>query len=139
MTEIKTRPNDQCVEAFWARIEDETWRRDALRVDQIMSEVTGEPATIWGESIVGYESSHYRYATGREGDWFLVGFSPRIHNVTLYLVDGFDAYASMLARLGKHKIGKSCLYLKQLRDIDPVVLRELIRQSVAHVRATNTP
>lgn len=139
MTEIKTRPNDQRVEAFLARIEDERRRLDALRVAQIMTEVTGEPATMWGESIVGYGRSHYRYATGREGDWFLVGFSPRKHNVTLYLVDGLDAYASLLARLGKHKIGKSCLYLKQLSDVDPVVLRELIRQSVAHVRATNTP
>lgn len=139
MTEIKTRPNDQRVEVFLARIEDETRRLDALRIDQIMTEVTGEPAKMWGESIVSYGSSHYRYATGREADWFLVGFSPRKHNVTLYLIDGFNAYASLLARLGKHKIGKSCLYLKQLSDVDPVVLRELIRQSVAHVRATNTP
>ncbi len=139
MAEIKTKPNEQSVDAFLAGIEDDTRRQDAQRIDQIMAEITGEPPKMWGESIVGYGTSHYRYATGREADWFLIGFSPRKQNLSLYLVDGFDAYAPLLARLGKHTIGKSCLSIKRLRDVDQAVLAALIEQSVAHVRATNTP
>lgn len=139
MTDIKTKPSEQSVDAFLAGIADDTRRRDAQRIDRIMTEITGESPKMWGERIVGYGTSHYRSATGREADWFLIGFSPRKQNLSLYLVDGFDAYTTLLARLGKHTIGKSCLAIKRLRDVDLTVLTALIERSVAHVRATNTP
>lgn len=139
MTEIKTKPNEQSVDAFLARLDDDTRRRDDQRIDQIMTKITGESPTMWAGSIVGYGTSHYRYATGREVEWFVIGFSPRKQNQSLDLVDGFDAYAPLLARLGEHTIGKSCLSIKQLSDVDQAVLIELCEQSVAHVRATNTP
>ena len=88
---------------------------------------------MWGDSIVGFGSYRYKYASGRQGDWMLTGFSPRKQNLTLYIMSGFDDYESLLADLGKHKTGKACLYIKKLEDIDLVVLRELVRQSVAHM------
>lgn len=89
---------------------------------------------MWGSSIVGFGSYHYQYASGREGDWPIVGFSPRKQNLTLYIMNGFDRYESLLARLGKHKTGKSCLYLNKLEDVDLQLLRELIQESVAYMK-----
>lgn len=92
---------------------------------------------MWGDSMIGFGSYHYKYASGREGEWFLVGFAPRKQNLTLYIMAGFEQYDALMARLGKHSTGKSCLYIKRLADIDQAVLRELVSQSVAHMRATN--
>jgi hypothetical protein len=92
---------------------------------------------MWGDSIVGFGRYHYHYASGREGDWFLTGFSPRAQNLTLYIMSGFSRYDDLMSKLGKHTNGKSCLYLKRLADIDLEVLSELIKQSVAHMSATN--
>jgi hypothetical protein len=90
---------------------------------------------MWGETIVGFGSYHYKYASGREGDWFLAGFSPRKANLTLYIMSGFSRYDELLADLGKHKTGKSCLYIKTLKDVNPDVLREMIEKSIDAVRS----
>jgi hypothetical protein len=102
-----------------------------------MQEVTGETPTMWGDTIVGFGSYHYKYASGREADWMLTGFSPRKQNLTVYIMAGFAQYNDLLARLGKHSTGSSCLYIKKLQDIDLAVLHELVSQSVAHMKATN--
>jgi hypothetical protein len=101
---------------------------------KLLRDITGERATMWGDSIVGYGSYHYKHATGREGDMPLAGFSPRKQALTLYIMAGFDRYDEILSRLGKHKHGKSCLYVKKLEDIDLDVLRELVTASVEHMK-----
>lgn len=133
MSELKTQKNDANVEAFLNSVENEKRREDGFVVLDLMKEVTGEEPTMWGTSIVGFGSYHYKYASGREGDWFVVGFSPRKQNMTLYIIDGFDNYNTLLAKLGKHKTGKSCLYINKIEDVDQDVLRELVKQSVESV------
>jgi hypothetical protein len=98
-----------------------------------MKQVTGEEARMWGDSIVGFGSYHYKYASGREGDWFLTGFSPRKQAITLYIMAGFEQYDGLLNKLGKYTTGKACLYIKKLEDIDTNTLVELVKQSVAHM------
>lgn len=137
MTELKTQPTDQSVEAFLNNVEDERRRQDCFTVLEIMRDVTGAEPKMWGNSIVGFGEYHYTYASGREGDWMLTGFSPRKQNLTLYIMAGFDAYDDLLQRLGKHKTGKSCLYIKKLADVDLDVLRTLVQQSVHHMIRTN--
>lgn len=132
MAELKTKQTDQDVLAFLNRIENEQRRQDCLAVLQLMQEVTGFEPRMWGESMVGFGSYHYKYATGREGDAMLVGFSPRKDNLTLYLMIGFEQHDSLMSQLGKFKTGKSCLYVKKLSDIDTQVLRQLVQQSVDH-------
>jgi hypothetical protein len=134
MAKLKTQPQDGDVETFLQRVPNEQRRADALRILEIMRELTGEPGQMWGPSIVGFGSYHYRYASGREGDWFQTGFSPRKQNLSLYIMAGFERYEGLLAKLGKHKTGKSCLYINKLADIDEAVLREMIAQSVAYIR-----
>ncbi len=101
-----------------------------------MKEITGEEPTLWGDSIVGFGRYHYTYESGREGDWFLTGFSPRKQNLTLYIMAGFDDYDDLMNKLGKYKTGKSCLYVKKLQDIDLPILKQLIKQSVVHTSKT---
>ncbi len=137
MAELKTQRNDGDVEAFLNAIPDEKKRADAFAVLELMKRATGEEPVMWGDAIVGFGAYHYRYASGREGDWFLVGFSPRKQNLTLYIMAGFDDYDALMTRLGKHKTGKSCLYINKLADVDPAALEELVRRSVVHVRETN--
>jgi hypothetical protein len=137
VAELKTKPTDQSVEIFLNSIEDDKKRADAFAILALMKEVTGEEPKMWGDSIVGFGSYHYRYATGREGDYFLTGFSPRKKNLTLYIMAGFDQYEALLNRLGKYKTGKSCLYVNKLEDIDLQTLRKLVKQSVEHMVATN--
>lgn len=131
---LKTRPSGASVERFLASIDDEGRRRDARKIAKLLREVTGSPPKLWGPSIVGYGSYHYRYASGREGDWFEAGFSPRRENLVVYVMSGFAPHADALKRLGRHSKGKSCLYLKRLDDVDLGVLRELVTASVARVR-----
>jgi hypothetical protein len=138
MAELKTRETNADVAEFISSIPDERKRVDAIMIVNLMTEVTGESPRMWGDSIVGFGRYHYRYESGREGDWFLTGFSPRKQNLTLYIMSGFDQYEELRAQLGKHSVGKSCLYIKKLADIDEPTLRELIRQSVNHMRAANT-
>ena len=126
----KTRPTDADVGAFLESVPDERRRDDAKTVCRLMHEVTGEEPVLWGTSIVGFGSTALRYASGRELDWPVVAVSPRKAATTVYLMDGFEERDDLLARLGPHSIGKSCLYLKRLSDVDLDVLRELIVESV---------
>jgi hypothetical protein len=125
------RRTDAPVAAFLAQVPDERRRADAHRLCALMREITGEPPVMWGTSIVGFGSYHYRYASGREGDSALASFSPRSQHLVIYLVGEFeDRHRSALARLGPHKTGKGCLYIKRLDDVDTEALRELIDRSV---------
>lgn len=126
-----TVPTDASVDDFLAAVPDERRRADAERLCAILREVTGEPAVMWGPSIVGFGSYRYSYESGRTGDWPLVGFSPRKQQLVVYLVGGFEQrHASVLAQLGPHKTGKGCLYLKRLDDVNESALRELIDRTV---------
>jgi hypothetical protein len=137
MAELKTKPTAASVEAFLDAIADEGRRRDCRTILKIMKRATGSPPKMWGKSIVGFGSYHYRYATGREGDWFVVGFSPRKQDLTLYLMGaGFTGYGALLKKLGQHKTGRACLYLKRLADVDLDALRELVEASVAQIART---
>jgi hypothetical protein len=138
MATLKTTPNRASVAAFLAAIPDEDRRRDCRRVVQLMKRVTRAQPKMWGPSIVGFGSYHYKYESGREGDWFLAGFSPRKSDLTLYIMSGFPQHEALMKRLGKHKTGKSCLYIKRLADIDEGVLEELVRRSVAYVAERST-
>jgi Domain of unknown function (DU1801) len=137
MAENKTKANDQNVQAFLEKVEDEKKREDCFTLLRLMEEVTGKQAKMWGDTIVGFDQYHYQYASGREGDSFLAGFSPRKQNLTLYIMAGFDEYEPLLSKLGKHSTGKSCLYLKSLKDVDMAILREMVQRSVEHMRKTN--
>ena len=129
MAELKTRPSRRSVEAFLRRVKDERRRRDAFSLLRLMREATGSEPEMWGDSIVGFGRYQYRYESGREGEWFLTGFSPRKQDLTLYIMSGFDRYDALLKKLGNHKTGKSCLYLKSLSEVDLPTLKKLIKQS----------
>ena len=133
--ELKTKPNELSVEEFLKGIEDEKRRADAFQLLGIFERVTGEEPKMWGPSIIGFGSRLLKYESGRELDWMITGFSPRKANLTLYIMNGFAKYDEHLKRLGKHKTGVSCLYIKRLSDADPDVLEDLIRDSVAYVRS----
>lgn len=138
MADLKTKRTNASVEAFLNAIPDATRRQDCLTVLKIMKQATKVEPKMWGPSIVGFGSYHYEYASGREGDWFLTGFSPRKQDLTLYIIAGFKRYDALMGKLGKHKTGKSCLYIKRLADIDLVVLRELIEDSTKHLVQSHT-
>ena len=123
---LKTQKTAASVEAFLASIADDARREDCRTVLALMKGATGEEPRMWGESIVGFGSYHYRYATGREGDWFVMGFSPRKRDLTLYISAGVERYPGILSRLGRYATGRSCLYIKRLADVDPAVLGELV-------------
>lgn len=137
MAELKTRENDQSVDAFLALVEDPRKRADCYTLIDLMQAAVGEKPRMWGDAIVGFGRYRYTYATGRTGEWPLVAFSPRKQNLTLYIMAGFDNYEELLGRLGKHTTGKSCLYVKRLSDLNMDALKTLIEASVAHMQATN--
>ena len=137
MADMKTKETDASVEAYLNQVEDEKKREESFQILELMREVTGEEPKMWGDSMVGFGSYHYRYESGREGDMFLAGFAPRKRNFSLYIMAGFEEYDDLLQRLGKHKTGKSCLYVNKLADVDLQVLRELVRASVEHMRETH--
>lgn len=136
MAELKTKQNKASVSAFLNAIDDKQKRADAKKIASMMRAATGSRAKMWGTAIVGFGSYHYKYASGREGDWMLVGFSPRKQNLTLYIMPGFSKFDALMAKLGKHSTGKSCLYIKRLADVDTKVLEKLITGSVKHMRKT---
>lgn len=138
MAELKTKPTEQSVEAFLQGVDDEQKRQDSLTVLELMRQITGEEPKMWGSSMVGFGSYHYKYNSGHEGDSFLTGFSPRKQNLTLYITSGFEQFEPLLQKLGKHTTAKSCLYIKRLKDIDLPTLEELIRQSVQYMKQTWT-
>ena len=133
MAELKTQPTNESVTDFIDGIADDAKRRDCRTIMKIMRKVTKARPKMWGSNIVGYGKYRYKYASGREGEWFTAGFSPRAQNLTLYIMSGFREYATLMKKLGKHKTGKSCLYIKKLDDIDRPTLRELVALSVKHV------
>ena len=130
MAELKTKLNDGSVEDFLNAVEDEEKRKDSFELLKMMGEISGEPAKMWGKDIVGFGTYHYVYASGREGDWMLSGFSPRKASLSIYLMAGFDQLGDELTALGKHKSSKGCLYVKRLSDIDVKVLRKMIKKSI---------
>ena len=131
MAEIKTRVTRASVDKFLQQIRDEKKREDCYAILKIMKKATRADPKMWGTSIIGFGNYHYVYESGREGDWFITGFSPRAQNLTLYMMGGFDA--ELLKKLGKYKTGKGCLYIKKLEDIDQKVLSELISKSVRNL------
>ncbi|BES63892.1 hypothetical protein SANA_03310 [Gottschalkiaceae bacterium SANA] len=130
MAELKTKMNDGSVEDFLNQVEPVSKREDSYRILKMMEEISGAKPKMWGSSIIGFGQTHYKYASGREGDWFQIGFSPRKQNLTLYVMTGYDKYEELLAKLGKYKTGVSCLYLKHLDDVDEKVLREMLKRTV---------
>lgn len=138
MSDLKTKQNEQSVDAFLGQVPDERKRADSYRILEIMKAATGEEPKMWGDSIVGFGSYHYKYESGREGDWFLTGFSPRKRNLTLYIMPGFDDYSEILDDLGKYKTGKSCLYINKLEDVELEVLEKLVNRSVEHMQKTSS-
>ena len=136
MAELKTKKTKKSASAFLKAIDDVGKRKDAETVMKIMKRVTKATPTMWGENIVGFGSYHYVYDSGREGDWFVAGFSPRKRNLTLYIMSGFKRHGMLMKKLGKFKNGRSCLYINRLDDIDLNVLEELVTESVKYVKKT---
>ena len=134
MSELKTKPTDASVPAYLDGIADPVRRADCQQVVELMRRVTGHEPRIWGTGMIGFGTYRYKYATGREGDWPLSAFASRKDNLTIYLMAGAERFPALLGKLGKHKTGKSCLYLKRLSDVDVGVLEELVRSSVNQVR-----
>ena len=136
MAELKTKATQASVSEFLNAVEDDERRKDCKTVAKIMQKATGAKPKMWGPSIIGFGDHHYKYASGRELDWFLTGFSPRKKDLTLYIMPGFARYNDLMASLGKHSTGKSCLYIKRLSDVDTNVLEKLVTESVEHMKAS---
>ena len=134
MSKLKTTQNEADVNAFLDAVENPRRRADARQVLDLIQAVTGEPPKMWGSSIVGFGSYHYRYASGREGDWPVAGFSPRKQNLVIYIMPGFSDYGDLLGKLGKFRTGKSCLYVNKLDDVDLELLEQLVRESVKEMK-----
>jgi hypothetical protein len=137
MAEMKTKPTPADVDAFIASVENPTKREDARTLVKLLGEVTGEAPVMWGPNIVGFGDYHYKYASGRSGDTFVLGFSPRKQNLTLYFPGYLEEQQPILDKLGKHSVGKGCLYIKRLSDTDPNALRRLLESAVSKHRERN--
>jgi len=135
VAENKTKENSASVDDFLSAVANPVRRADAITIKLMMERITGWPATMWGNAIVGFGRYHYRYDSGREGDYMRTGFSPRKENLVVYIMPGYGDYSEQLARLGKHKTGKSCLYINKLADVDLAVLEEVIRASLDEMAA----
>ena len=134
MAELKTKQTEASVEDFLNKISDESMRADSEKISQLMERATGEKPRMWGASIIGFGKQHLKYESGRELDSMEIGFSPRKQNLTLYLTNGEALDENLLSKLGKHKLGKSCLYFKRLSDVDEAVLEQLIEKSIENIR-----
>jgi hypothetical protein len=134
MSSNKTVETHDSVENFINAVDNEQKRSDSWDMIAMMKEITGEEPKMWGSSLVGFGNYHYKYASGREGDFFITGFSPRKAALTVYIMPGFSGFEEQMAKLGPHKTGKSCLYLKNLDVVDREVLEEIVRDSVAVMR-----
>lgn len=134
MAELKTKQTEASVKDFLNQIPDKERRDDCFAIAKMMEEATGAKPKMWGTSIVGFGSYHYKYASGREGDWLMTGFSPRKNDLTLYLMMGFEKHRELMEQLGKHKTSKSCLYIKRLDDVHVPTLTKLIKASVKQLR-----
>ncbi len=134
MAELKTKQTEESVEKFLNSVKDKKQRADSFEVLKMFKQITKEKPKMWGPSIIGFGKYHYKYASGREGDWPIAAFSPRKGNLTLYLMPGFDEKSETMKKLGKFKTGKCCLYIKKLEDVKLSVLKELINSSVAEMK-----
>jgi hypothetical protein len=137
MAELKTKKTEASVEDFLNKIKDENTRRDCFEIAKMMKQATRSDPKMWGSSIIGFGSRRLKYASGRELDWMLIGFSPRKGNITLYILSGFEKQTALLKKLGKHSTGKGCLYIKKLKDVDMKVLKELISESVQTMKKSD--
>ena len=134
MAANKTQPSKASVTAFVNAIEPAQKRADARKIAAMMRRATGKRAKMWGPSIVGYGTYHYKYASGREGDFIVTGYAPRKQALTVYIMAGFSRYGALMKKLGKYKTGKSCLYIKRLADVDEAILEKLINESVKYMQ-----
>lgn len=134
MAELKTKRTNSSVKAFIDKLPDENYRKDCQALVRMMKEASKAEPKMWGPSIIGFGDYRYKYASGRENDWFVIGFSPRKLDLTLYLMTGFAQYDTLMAKLGKHKTSKHCIHIKRLSDIDPAVLQKLISTSVKDLK-----
>lgn len=134
MADMKTVKTKASVAAFLKSVENPKRREDAKTIKKLMDKITGWKAKMWGPSIVGYGQYHYKYDSGREGDFMVTGFSPRKQALTVYIMPGFSNYDDLMAKLGKYKTGRSCLYINKLEDVDMKVLETLIRKSIAYMK-----
>lgn len=134
MNDNKTRPQGTDVVAWLEAVEPPQRRDDAFVLLEMMQRLSGHPPRMWGSSMIGFDQYHYKYPSGREGDMLLVGFSPRKANLAVYILPGFEGQQDLLARLGKHKTGKSCLYINRLADVDMAVLADIVSRSIRHMR-----
>lgn len=134
MYELKTKETDQSVIEFIEAIESEKKKQDAYELLDLFTETTGYEAKMWGTSIIGFGSYHYKYASGHEGDAALVGFSPRKAKISLYFAPGETKREELLKQFGKHTTGKACVYINKLADVDPEILKELIKESIAFLQ-----
>ena len=130
MAELKTKKTEASVDDFLNSLPNEQARKDCIEIVKIMKRATKEEPKIWGSNIIGFGSTHLKYASGRELDWMKIGFSPRKQNLTLYIQGSLETYADLLEKLGKHKTGGGCLYIKRLSDVNTKVLEELIQRSL---------
>ena len=134
MKENKTKINDASVIDFLSSVDNEKRKADAFVILEMMKKLTKEEPKMWGNSLVGFGTYHYKYESGREGDFFLTGFSPRKQSLTLYIMNGFQRYEELMSQLGKYKTGKSCLYINKLEDVNLDVLEELITETVKYMK-----
>ncbi|MBD3668428.1 MAG: DUF1801 domain-containing protein [Kangiella sp.] len=130
----KTQPTKKDVATFLQQVEPAQKRQDCQAILEMMQQATKADPKMWGDSMIGFGEYHYKYASGREGDWFLTGFAPRKQNISLYIMAGFKRYEELMGKLGKYKTGKSCLYINKLADVDEAVLKELIQLSASYVK-----
>jgi len=137
VSDLKTKATKASVNMFLRGIEEEKKRKDSLAIQDLMGQVTKTKPEMWGTSIVGFGRYRYKYASGRQGEWFLTGFSPRKQNLTLYVMSGFEEYDDLLKKLGKYTAGKSCLYIKSLDEVHIPTLKKLIQKSVKHMVKSN--
>jgi hypothetical protein len=135
MAELKTKKTEASVDDFLNVVKDEATKIDCLEIVKLMKQATKADPKMWGSSIVGFGTQHLKYASGRELDWMVIGFSPRKQNLTLYIPGSLESYADLLKKLGKHTTGKGCLYVKSLKDVDAKVLKELIQRSIKETKS----
>jgi len=135
MAQVKTVKTDASVEDFLASVENETRRKDSFVLLEMMKRVSGSEPAMWGPSIVGFGETHLVYASGREGDWPEVGFAPRKTNLAIYVLDPSENYSGLRGKLGKHRVGKACLWINKLADVDLDVLEQIVAASLALTRS----
>ncbi len=137
MAELKTKKNDKDVRAFLEAVEHKKRKEDSLKLFEMMNEAIGTSPNMWGDSIVGYGSYHYKSKSGQEGDWFVTGFSPRKQSMTVYVLPGLDTFEAELAKLGKHKVGKGCIYINKLEDVNTDILMDIVKKAFLNMEGKN--